>query len=105
MEFKALYNMVQASCFDGVERIRRLPTESYIPTKCYSQVLDAYIENGWRVVYGYDGPDAGIDYNRTHLKRGKSLLRFSWWPDEGGRVAGSKSDIEEISRYIRDHCA
>ncbi|WP_410872967.1 hypothetical protein [Nocardia sp. A7] len=48
MEFKALFNMVQASCFDCVERIRGLPMESYIPTKCYSQVLDAYIENRWR---------------------------------------------------------
>ena len=103
MELKALYKMVQASYFDSVEKIRRLPTESYIPTKCYSEVLEAYIADGWRVVYGYDGPDAGIEYNRTHLKRGKSILRFSWWPDEGGRVAGSKSDIVEISRYIRDH--
>ncbi|MFE1593420.1 hypothetical protein [Nocardia sp. NPDC058705] len=97
-------NMMYATFSDIAESIRRLPEEKNISAACFNELRELYIDNGWRRIYEYDGPDAGIDYVRVHLKKGGSVLRFRWDHYDQGSVAGPRRYIEEIARYVRENC-
>lgn len=68
-----------------------------------SQCVLDYLNDGWTRIYEYDGPDAGIDYVRVHLRRGRTVLRFRWDNIDEGSVSGPRRYIEDIARYVREN--
>ncbi|WP_405134013.1 hypothetical protein [Nocardia sp. NBC_01388] len=97
-------NLIYAHLSGIEERIRGMPEEKNIPTDCFNELLDQYLDSGWQRTYEYNGPDAWIDYGRVHLKSDKRLLRFRWSNDDQGSVAGPRGNISDIVRYVRDNC-
>ncbi|MFD9547135.1 hypothetical protein ACFWBG_07110 [Nocardia salmonicida] len=103
MTRRAVDGVLYATLSDFAEAVRRLPTERDIPTACFNELRDRYLRDGWTRIYEYDGPDAGVDYVRVHLKRGRTVLRFRWDSIDEGSVSGPRRYIEEIARYVREN--
>lgn len=96
-------NIIYAHLSGIKESALGMSMEKGIPTDLFNELLERYLDSGWTRIYEYDGPDAWIDYGRVHVRKGKSVLRFLWSNVEEGRVTGSRADIAEISRYVREN--
>ncbi|WP_040816214.1 hypothetical protein, partial [Nocardia concava] len=92
--------MIYAHISGVRERIFGMPEVNDIPTPCFNELLEHYLDIGWQRIYEYDGPDAWIDYGRVHLKYGTSVLRFRWNNYDEGSVTGPRTELADVTRYV-----
>lgn len=72
-----------------------------IKTELWNEVFDYLINDGWIVMYKYDGFDAGIDYDLIILEKQQEKILLGWDNWQEGEMQCSKASLKMIETYMK----
>jgi hypothetical protein len=70
-----------------------------IETNLWDSIIEFFLKKDWKIVYKYDGIDAGIDFGLLILEKNNEEILFGWdnW------VEGEIKCEEARLKYIEQH--
>jgi hypothetical protein len=78
-------------------RLRNLATIKDISSERFQSLFEQLAKQGWRPSSRYEGFDAGIDYDRLHLRKGFRTMKCEWDNWSEWSIEGPRQVVEEIA--------